>query len=123
MSLKRKTDCSRSGLAKELERLVSQGRNKFYLREFLEETRVSRVDAEEFFLPLLKKNVVEGQLEVRCPNCSAELGTFQRYSEIPEELACELCGSEFLRSDEFLEIILEVKGKFFRGQKISPTPC
>ena len=116
-------ECSRSGLAKKLEDFVSQGRRKFYLREFVEETHIAQLDAEDFFIPLLKQNEVEGSLEVRCPKCSAELGTFERYPEIPQELACEFCGTEFTKSNEYLEIILEVKGKFFRPQKISLTPC
>lgn len=120
--MKRKKECSRSGLAKKLEKFISQGGRRFYFREFVEETRVSRLEAEDFFIPLLKENEIEGSLEVRCPKCDAELGTFKRYPEIPEELTCELCGTEFLKSSEYLEIVLEVKGKFFRAQKISLTP-
>jgi len=106
-------------LAKKLEEFLSQGRNKFYLRDIVEEAHVTVVEAESFFIPLLKENELEGNLEVRCPTCGAELGTYKRYPEVPEKLSCELCGTEFPRSDEYLNIVLEVKGKFFRAQKIS----
>lgn len=113
---------SRNSLAKKLKEFLSQGRNKFYLRDIVEEAHVSLLDAEDFFIPLLKENELEGSLEVRCPNCGAELGTFKRYPEIPEELTCELCQTDFPRSSDFVEIILEVIGKkFFRAQEISST--
>ena len=115
--------CSRSTLKKKLEEFLSQGRNKFYLRDIVEEAHVTVVEAESFFIPLLKENEVEGSLEVRCPTCGAELGTYKRYPEVPEKLSCELCGTEFHRSDEYFNIILEVKGKFFRAQKISSISC
>lgn len=113
--------CSRSTLKKKLEEFVSQGRNKFYLREIVEEAHVTVVEAENFFIPLLKENELEGNLEVRCPTCGADLGTYKRYPEIPEKLSCELCGTEFPRSDEYLNIVLEVKGKFFRDQRRSSS--
>jgi len=119
--LKDQKECSRIILAKKLKEFVSQGRKKFYLRDIIEEAHVSILDAEDFFIPLLKEDEIEGSLEVRCPNCGAELGIFKRYPEIPEELTCELCGTEFPRSPDYLEIILEIKGKFFRTQKKSFT--
>jgi hypothetical protein len=112
---------SRSTLKKKLEEFVSQGRDKFYLREIVEEAHVTVVEAEDFFIPLLRENELEGNLEVRCPTCGADLGTYKRYPEIPEKLSCENCGTEFPRSDEYLNIVLEVKGKFFRAQEISST--
>jgi len=108
-------------LTKKLEEFLSQGRNKFYLRDIVEEAHVSIIDAEDFFIPLLKENEIEGRLEVRCPKCGAELGTFKRFPEIPEELNCELCETEFTRSSDYVEIVLEVAGKFFRAQKVSST--
>ena len=112
--------CSWISLVKKLEEFLSQGRNKFYLRDIVEEAHVPLVDAEDFFIPLLKENEVEGSLEVRCPNCATELGTFKRYPEIPEKLYCELCGTDFSKSSDYMEVVLEVTGKFFRAQKISP---
>jgi len=108
-------------LVKKLKEFLSRGRNKFYLREIAEEAQVSLFDAEDFFIPLLKENEVEGSLEVRCPKCGAELGTFKTYPEIPEELTCELCGAEFPRSSDYMEILMEVTGKFFRAQKTFST--
>ena len=122
MSLQNKKESSRNSLRKKVEEFLSEGRSKFYLRDIVEEANVSLLDAEDFFIPLLKENELEGSLEVKCPNCGAELGTFKRYPEIPEELTCELCQADFPRSSDFMEIILEVTGKnFFRAQEISPT--
>ena len=78
--------------------------------------------AEDFLIPLLEENKIEGRLELRCPNCEADLGTFKKYHEIPEEIECEICGHKFPRSEEYLNIVLEVTGtKFFRAQRISST--
>ena len=113
--------CSHSSLKKKIERFLSEGRNKFYLREMVEEAHVSMRDAEDFLIPLLGENKIEGSLEVRCPNCGADQGTFKMYHEIPPEIECEICGHNFPRSDEYLNIVLEVKGEFFRAQKISTS--
>lgn len=110
-------ECLSNTLKRKLKEFLSQGRNKFYLREFVEEAHITIVEAEDFFLPLLKKNEIEGSLEVRCPSCGASLGTYKKYLDVPEEITCELCGEDFPRSDDFLEIVLEVKGKFFRPQE------
>ena len=108
-------------MKRKIKEFLSQGRNKFYLREIVEEAHVSMRDAEDFFIPILEESKIEGSLEVRCPNCGADQGTFKKYHEIPSEIECEICGYEFPRSDEYLNIVLEVKGKFFRAQKISTT--
>jgi ribosomal protein S27E len=107
-------------LVRKLKEFISQGRNKFYLRDFVEEAHVSLLEAQDFFIPLLKENEIEGSLEVRCPCCGAELGIYKKYLDVPEEITCELCGEEFPRSSDFLEIVLEVKGKFFRTREGSP---
>jgi len=105
-------------LEKRLKEFVSKGRSKFYLFEIVEEANVSLLDAEDFFIPLLKENKIEGRLEVRCPKCGAALGTYKRYPDVPEEIACELCETGFSKSSNVLEIVLEVKGEFFRAQEI-----
>lgn len=105
-------------MIKKLREFILQGRNKFYLHEIIEEARVSLLDAEDFFIPLLKENKIEGELEVRCPKCGAVLGTYKKYPDIPEEITCEFCETEFPKSDDNLEIILEVKGGFFRAEEI-----
>jgi len=107
-------------LESKLKEFLSQGRNKFYLRDFVEHANVSLLEAEDFFVPLLKQNEIEGSLEVRCPNCGAELGTYKKYLDVPEETTCEFCGEELPKSSDFLEIVLEVKGKFFRTREGSP---
>jgi len=115
-------ECLSNTLKRKLEEFISQGRNKFYLRDFAEEAHITIIEAEDFFMPLLKKSEIEGILEVRCPSCGASLGTYRKYFDIPEEITCEFCGEEFQRSDDFLEIVLEVKGEFFRSQERSIEP-
>jgi hypothetical protein len=110
-------NCSQNTLERKFEKFISQGRNKFYLRDFVEDAQVSLLEAEDFLIPLLKQDEVEGSLEVRCPSCGAELGTYRKYPDVPEEIACELCGEDFSRSSDSLEIVLEVKGKFFRARE------
>jgi len=114
MCLRDRKDYSQNILKRKLKEFLSQGRNKFYLRDFVEEAHVTLTEAEDFFIPLLKENEIEGSLEVRCPKCGAELGTYKKYFDVPVEITCELCGEEFSRSSDFMEIVLEVKGKFFR---------
>jgi len=109
-------------LAKELKEFFLQGKKKFYLREIVEASHVSFSDAEDFFIPLLEKNKIEGSLEVRCPTCGASLGIYSRFPEIPEELTCEFCEKDFPKEIECLEVVLEVKGKFFRDRKRTSEP-
>jgi ribosomal protein S27E len=118
--LREQKNCSQNILESNLRELLSQGNSKFYLRDFVEHAKVSLLEAEDFFIPLLKENEIEGSLEVRCPGCGAELGIYRKYLDVPEEITCELCGEEFPRSSDFLEIVLEVKGKFFRTREESP---
>lgn len=113
---------SKNSLKRKIEEFLSQGRSKFYFREMVEEAHVSVRDAEDFLLPLLEENKIEGALELRCPNCEADLGTFRKYYEVPKEIECEICGHKFPRSDDYLNIVLEVTGtKFFRTRRISST--
>jgi len=110
-------DCSRSILTRKIEDFLSQGKSKFYLRDITEATHIPLGEIEDFLLPLLRENEIEGSLEVRCPNCGADMGSFKKYPEIPKEIYCELCGTASPIEDELLEVVLEVKGKFFRIQK------
>ena len=110
-------ECSRNILTRKIEDFLSQGKSKFYLRDITEETSVPLSEVEDFLLPLLKENGIEGTLEVRCPKCGADLGSFKKYPEIPKDIYCELCGTGSPMADEFLEIVLEIKGKFFRAKK------
>ena len=59
MGLQNQKESSRNSLTKKLEEFLSQGRNKFYLRDIVEEAHVSILDAEDFFIPLLKENEIE----------------------------------------------------------------
>ena len=120
--MREQRNCSQNTLESKLREFLSQSRNKFYLRDFVEYAKVSLLEAEDFFIPLLKENEIEGSLEVRCPSCGAELGTYKKYLDVPEDITCELCGEKFPRSSDFLEIVLEVKGKFFRAREGSPEP-
>lgn len=118
IGLRNQIDCSKNTLEKKIEEFISKGRNRFHLREMVEETHVSLREAEDFLIPLLEENKIEGKLELRCPNCEADQGSFKKFYEIPEETECEICGHKFSRSDEYLDILLEVRGKFFRSQEI-----
>ena len=82
----------------------------------MKEANVSIQDLEDFLIPLLGEGKIEGKLEVHCPDCGADLGSFKNYEEIPKENDCEICGHSFPVSDDYLEILLEVKGGFFRGR-------
>jgi hypothetical protein len=85
----------------------------------IQEIGVSLNVAEDFLIPLLEENSIEGKLELRCPNCEAQLGVFENYNQIPQENECDICSHQFPKSDEYLNILLEVKGKFFRARRIS----
>ena len=110
------TDASLNTLNETLKHFCSEDRNPFYLSEFVEEAKVTLQDAENFFLPLLEKGKIEGRLEVRCPSCGKDIQTYERMSQIPDEIDCEICSYTFSKSLEFLEVILEVRDKFFRCQ-------
>lgn len=106
-------------MKKKIEEFLSQDRHRFYLHEIAKEASVTMREAEDFFIPLLEENKIEGSLELRCPNCEAVQGTFKKYDQVPSEVECEHCGYSFPRSEDYLNIVLEVKGKFFRAQKIA----
>lgn len=113
------TDSLTIGLNETLKRFCEEGRKRFYLDEFIIEAKVSVREAEDFFLPLLKKGKLEGKLEVRCPCCGKDVEIYDRMSQIPEEMECEICGCKFSKSMDYIEIILEVWDKFFRDQNCS----
>ena len=117
--MKHQTNYLRTTLNKTLEKFCAEGKKRFYLSEFVAEAGVSIREAEEFFIPLLKKGVLKGKLEVRCPCCGKDFETYKRMSQVPEEMECEVCGCKFSRSVDYIEIILEVEGKFFRDQRRS----
>jgi ribosomal protein S27E len=93
------------------------------LSEFVQEANASIKDAEGFLIPLMREGKIKGKLEIRCPNCEKDLGTFGNLSEIPEEIECDICGYRFSRSLEYVEIILEVTGEFFRAQNGTSNSC
>ena len=94
---------------------VIQCKKRIYFRELKKEANVSTEDLEDFLIPLLGEGKIEGKLEVRCPDCGADLGVFKKYTDVPKENDCEICGHSNSLSDNYLEILLEVKGDFFRG--------
>lgn len=121
VKLKHHNEYLKNSLSKTLTKYGSEGKSPFYLSEFVQDTKVSIREAEDFFIPLLRSGDIVGKLEIRCPNCEKDIGTFKNLSKIPEEITCEICGYEFSRSLEYVEIVLEVKGKFFRAQKSFST--
>ncbi len=94
---------------------VLQGTKEIYFRELKKKADVSTEELEDFLLPLLGEGTIIAKLELRCPNCGAELGSFTKYTDIPKTNNCEACGHTNPFSDNYLEIVLEVKGDFFRG--------
>jgi hypothetical protein len=94
---------------------VLDGRKSITFRELKTKADVSTEELEDFLLPLLSEEIIEGKLEVRCPNCGVDLGSYSKYTDIPKENDCEICGHSNPFSDNYLEIVLEVKGDFFRG--------
>lgn len=112
--------CSTS-LEKTVKNIVARGQRKVYLRELLSEAKVSIEDAEDFLIPLLGEGTIEGSLELHCPVCGADLGSFRRYTDIPNETECYACGNIANRSDDYLEVVLEVKGGFFRCERKVPA--
>ncbi len=94
---------------------IIESKHRIYFRELLQEANVSSEVLEDFLIPLLGEGKIEGKLEVRCPDCGADLGSFKKYTDIPKENDCEICGNSISLSDDYLEILLEVKGEFFRG--------
>ena len=115
--MKHQISSSKTILNETLKRFCQEGKTRFYLSEFVDEAKVSMSEAEDFFLPLLKRNELEGKLEVRCPSCGKDIEVYERISQIPDELECEMCGYVFSRSTQYIEVILEVAGGFFRGPK------
>lgn len=105
---------SQNSLINKIEEYLQQGKRRFCLREISEDANVSLIEAENFFIPILKKNELEGSLEIRCPRCGTQIGTYKKYSEIPHEFECEFCEVSFPLSDNLLEVVLEVKKNFFR---------
>jgi Holliday junction resolvase-like predicted endonuclease len=77
----------------------------------MHESGASLDEVQDFFLPLLKDNEVEGSLEVRCPKCDSEMGTYRTYPSIPEKMYCEFCETSFEKTSECLDIIIEIKKK------------
>ena len=110
-------DCLRSTLNKLLRKFCREGKTRFYLSEFAEESNRPINEVEDYFIPLLGAGNIEGKLEVRCPNCGKDIGLFNRLSEIPENITCEFCGHNFSKAMEYIEMVLEIKERFFRDQE------
>lgn len=102
-------------LSKVLKKFVKEGRTSFYLEDLVDESKVPLNYTETFLIPLLKKDQLEGKLEVRCPKCRRDQGLYDRMSQIPSEFTCDICDFEFQVERESLQIVLEVKGDFFRN--------
>jgi DNA-directed RNA polymerase subunit RPC12/RpoP len=101
-----------------LKQFISEGRTRFYLSEFAEESNCPIKEVEDYFIPLLGNGKIEGRLELRCPNCGKDFGLFSKISEIPKTVNCEFCGYRFASAVEFTEIVLELKKPFFRDHEI-----
>jgi hypothetical protein len=106
-------------LTETLKRFVSEGKKVFYLDELVKQSKVPLNCTENFLLPLLRKDRLEGKLEVRCPKCGRDQGLFCKVSSIPQVLTCDICDLEFSTQREDLQIVLEVKGDFFREYQVA----
>jgi predicted nucleic acid-binding Zn ribbon protein len=117
-------DCSTNSLSNLLRKFYDDGRTRFYLSEFAEESNCPTKEIEDFFVPLLGVGKIEGKVELRCPNCGKDAGIFNRISDMPQHVVCESCGHKFSRELEYVEIVLEMKKPFFRDQDNQPkTIC
>lgn len=96
-----------------LRKFCLEGKARFYFSEFVEEAKITTEQAEKFLIPLMGKGKIEGELELRCPNCGKDLGTFKRLPEIPDDNICPICNYSFCKSFDYIEIVLEVKDDFF----------
>lgn len=119
--LKRQKDSLKTILSDVLKKFCIEGKSRFTLNEYVEEANVTTQQAEDFFVPLLKKGEFEGKIEIRCPFCGKDVGLYDRVSQVPEQIECEICNHNFSKSVEYFEIVLEVKEKFFRDQKYTPN--
>ena len=112
--MKGRNGCCTNSLESKIKSLIEK-RGKITFRELLKEVNISTEELEDFLVPLLGEGTIEGRLELHCPDCGADLGSFKQYKDIPSENECEICGHSFPTSEDYLDILLEVKGKFFRG--------
>ncbi len=103
-----------NSLTETLKRFIAEGKIVFYFDDLVKQSKVPRRYAEEYLIPLLKKDSLEGKIEVRCPRCRRDQGIFKNLSSVPKEFTCDICDLDFSMHREDLQIILEVKGDFFR---------
>jgi hypothetical protein len=101
-------------LNKTIKKFSSEGKNIFYLEDLIREAGITEKQAEESLIYLLRKNSLEGRVEVICPRCGRDQGQYERFSQIPSELTCEICQYEFPAQIEAFQVVLEVKEEFFR---------
>jgi DNA-directed RNA polymerase subunit RPC12/RpoP len=110
-------DCSKNILSDLLKQYYHEGKTRFYVSEFAEESKCSIEEIEDFFIPLMGVGKIEGKIELICPNCGKDLGLFGKISEIPQNVSCGYCGHEFTKSEEYFEVVLEIKTPFFRPEE------
>lgn len=111
---------SLTSLSDIIKKLCSQGRNPFYLEDLVNEANIPLNQVEDLLVQLLKKDELEAKVEVKCPRCGRDQGEYERLSQIPEELSCDICQYEFPKQVEDFQIVLEVKESFFRkAHKVS----
>jgi hypothetical protein len=80
----------------------------------VKEANIPLNQVEDLLIHLLKKDELEAKVEIKCPRCGRDQGEYERLSQIPEELTCDICQYEFPKQVEDFQIVLEAKEGFFR---------
>lgn len=101
-----------------LKKYAAQGKRTFELRSLFRDVGTDPKILERVILQYFLSGKISARLQPRCPDCGKDLGAFDRLSQVPEELHCEVCGATFPRDLEYLDVICTVTGiDFFRGTK------
>ncbi len=53
---------------------LTKDRKKIYFHEIMKALNVSAKQLDDFLIPLLGEGAIDGAIDLRCPDCGAELG-------------------------------------------------
>lgn len=105
-------------LGRLLERKYAGGNRRLYFSSILRETNLPSETVEKVLLQYFQSGVVEGTLELQCPECGKDLGEYRRLKDLPEETVCFVCDAKIPRSVDYVELVVHLKSSaFFRGHK------
>lgn len=74
-------------------------------------TDISRDTAIGLLMAAVKLGILRLKFRVSCPNVGAGIRDFSDFSEIPEELKCDLCGQEHIVTPDDIEYFFEIKDR------------